>query len=270
MEKKNFLSLLKQYLEDGMPGVLSNNISIKDVDKLLAITISTILRVISDGDEVRLSPFGIFFPKLIQKDGDLIAIKLGFSAFSKINEDLESRFSKELKVEIGKAKIFSAGGSYRMKNNDGQELFNLTEIARMAGISPPTAYKYAEKYKSLIDVHVVDNGTGKKFLPEVAEIFASIRKRHSPSKPKKNMPPTGCYSLSQVSRITNISMVTLYKYLRRYQTEVYPIIDNDGKRWYTEEMLQNFIRIKERNVDAWSNIQAEDGEKIEQPISENN
>ena len=125
----------------------------------------------------------------------------------------------------------------RVYDKNGNELFNITEIAKMAGISSPTMHKYMIKYGSKIES--VENYTNKKYTKQVAEYFQRIKGKNLNNVkvvtntvdieiPEKS---SGKYTLSEVSRIAGISMITLYKYLDKYSDKLSPfiIVEESGK-----------------------------------------
>lgn len=75
--------------------------------------------------------------------------------------------------QIKKENLRKRGGARRGGGGDGDGYLPLTEIAERAGISYPTARKYAAEHASTLNTKGV--GRRRRYAPETAEMFKKIR-----------------------------------------------------------------------------------------------
>lgn len=260
--------MFHQYAKDIIENTLCSklgivSLSLKDVETIVNLVFESILRVISSGDEVRLTPVGVFRPKLVRNSGKIVSVKLDFDSFTKTNNFIFENFKRlpifNRMTDNSGVTIETIGSSgIRVYDKNGNELFNITEIAKMAGISSPTMHKYMVKYGSKIES--TENYTNKKYTKQVAEYFQRIKGKNLNNVktvinsieieiPEKS---SGKYTLSEVSRIAGISMITLYKYLDKYADKLSPFIltEESGKgtkRVFLKEFIVECGNIKRVN-----------------------
>lgn len=274
MDQRDFLLLFRQYLEKHMPGLVvllpsspnrTTALSNKDVGKVLSVLLHSLTEAVGGMEEVSLIPFGKFYPKVVQKDGQFVGVKMGLQTFAATNRRLESKFdfSSLFRDErSSNVRFYSAGGGFRVTDADGNELHNLSEIARFAGVSLPTAYKYARIYRDRIAR--IDNGTGKRYRRDVADQFRQF-KHENTARPGGSQTSgfsgqngEHFFTLSAVSRQAKVSIITLYKYLRK---GLLPYLDEEGnarvdpgytgQRRYTEQSIETARQVKIANEGQW-------------------
>lgn len=270
LDKKMFHQHAKDILENVLCSKLNVvSLSLKDVEIIVNLVFESILRVISSGDEVRLTPIGVFYPKLVRNNGKIVSVKLDFDSFAKTNNFIFDSFKRlpifNKMTDNSGVTIETIGrGGIRVFDKNGNELFNIAEIAKMAGISSPTMHKYMTRYGS--EIECVENYTNKKYNKQVAEFFKKVKGKNLNNVkavtgnvaieiPEK---ASGKYTLSEVSRMAGISMITLYKYLDKYSDRLsaFVIVEEGGKvkkRSFLKEFIVECIEIKKSNFSKEDN-----------------
>ncbi len=254
MDKKEFIAYAKEFIELRSPEL--DGISPKTVERIIYSIFESIVTVIERGDEVRFSPVGIFFPRIVQRGDALVASKIGFESFSAINTRLFEKFSK-LPIFSSKQstiRVFAANGALKVTDEEGKELYSLTQAARMANVSLPTAHKYKEKYKDRIPV--VKTQQGNRYSESAVEVFKQIKLENIQNTKVKNtnynikFPSNiGEFSLSAISKMTSTSMPTLYKYMKKYPDILDPYVHQiDNEKKYSREFAKKVVDIKNSNM----------------------
>lgn len=258
MDRKDFYKEVATKLNREFINIYPDGFPVKKAEVVTDLVLDSIFSVLLDGDEVRL-PVGVFYPKLIHRENQIVSARMEFESFAPTNTKMVQRFLKyPIYMSRGsesKVRIVSAGGHFSIFAKDGAELFTLSEIAHMAGISLITAYKYAKKYSSLLER--TENGTNKQYPESVVALFKSIRQKNSPVIPEQRQKPqqeredlTGKYSLLDVSRLAGVSTITLRKYMKQY-AELAPVAGRSHSKRFDDIFLQRVIEIRDNNLKVW-------------------
>lgn len=244
MEKREFVEFVCGLIEPKIHGKLKP----KEVEAILSGLIEGIVRVVESGDQVRISGFGSFFPRAVTKAGttQLVSARIGFNPFVGVNHRIEKKIKSLALYRTGllsNIRMIAEGGKTRARDEEGRELFNLSEIARMSGLSYPTAAKYLGAAGDKVEVHETPNGN-KLYPASAAQVLMDMTKRKVRKEVEKPF-----YTLTEVSRITGITTVTLYSYLKRYELKA---SETRGKRsLYNHEFVQKVLSIRQENQERW-------------------
>lgn len=224
MDRKSFIEMTKEYLE----AKVLDSVKPKDLEICLYGLVECLIRVVESGDEVRLTPFGTFFPRIIYKPGtkDLVSARVGFSPFAKANSRIYDRLRKLA----------------AFRRPPAEHLYNLSEISRLASLSYPTTRKYVNA--NLDKIAYVDTELGRRYPLSAVDFLNSVRNRPVPEKED-----TGLYSLTEVAKRTEISTVTLTSYFKRYNLE--PTIVENGRALFDKAFVDRVAEIRKTNRAAW-------------------
>lgn len=255
MDKKEFIQFSQSVLEPKLcPMFNVTHVALKDIEVVVNSVFESLVRVIEMGDEVRFSPIGVFSPSLKRKGDKFISSEIKFNSFKPVEDRVFNKLKTLpfLKNKIENNVVIRNVGTEKIFDTNGNELYNLSQIARMAGISPPTAHKYAIKYKDEIDI--VENDSRQKYPASVADHFRSIKQKNTTyasfekeEKQEIDKKQTG-FTLVEVSRLSKISVVTLCKYKKKYADALNKLVVKDGERTYfTQEFVDKCKEIKSIN-----------------------
>lgn len=255
MDKKEFIQFSQSVLEPKLcPMFNATHVALKDVEVIVNSVFESLIRVIEMGDEVRFSPVGVFAPSLKRKGNKFVSSEIKFNSFKPTEDRVFNRLRQLpfLKDKIENNVVIRNVGTEKVFDIEGNELFNLSQIARMAGISPPTAHKYAIKYKD--EIKVVENDSRQKYPASVAEHFKRIKQRNTTyanfkeeEKQEVDEKQNG-FTLVEVSRMSKISVVTLCKYKKKYADVLDNLTVKDGdKVYFTQEFIDKCKEIKNIN-----------------------
>lgn len=263
MTKGEFLALCQKHFSDRVPEV---KLTDPQVSALVASVFEAILMVVERGDELRLPPFGVYFPRILHRDGELVMAKIGFQSFSKVDDRLLQRFARLPMFKISEnanIRMTSPARSVEVKDQDGNRLYSISKVANLAGISSPTANKYLARHKDKVAPLKVETPSGVRYRWGVVELFRSIKmsnlERMRPKvlesqvpepPPRDTLTDKDLLSLADVSRQSRISILTLYKYLMRYPEQLGPFVrvNDSGRRLFEPGFVNQVISIKQRNM----------------------
>lgn len=261
MDKREFIQFAQSVIEGRLCKIYNvTSIPLKEVEVIVNSVFESLVRAVEMGDEVRFSPLGTFYPFLKKKGDKFVSAQIKFESFKPTEERIFKKLKKLpfLRDKVENNIVVRNVGGDKIYDNVGNELFNLSQIARMAGISPPTAHKYVTKYKDQIET--VSNGTGQKYPISVVIFFKQIKQKNmdyssfredkpKEEAPKKQQVQGDLLLLSEVSKRAKISVVTLCKYKRKHKNRLgpYMVPSEGGKIYYTNEFVEQCRLLKEKN-----------------------
>ncbi len=146
----------------------------------------------------------------------------------------------------------------------GGQLYTLTEVSRLTGLSMPTLQRYKKLYQNRIPA--VGKGRKQRYPKEALPVFEdlkqeNIKKRGRPRKSAvaaaglrgrgrklggrklSGRPPGGLLTLTQVGERTGISYPTLVRYVKMHGKEI-PHEGRGRKRRYKPEAVDVFTRLR--------------------------
>lgn len=246
MDRKEFVDYTKRFLEKKI-----NSLTPRELEVCIHGVVESVLQVIESGEAVRLPPFGTFYPRMVFRPGtrELSSVRVGFNPFTKANQRVSGKIHK-LAAFRGQSKstanpsVEGEGGEEPFYFVEGDEkLYNLSELSRLTNLSYPTTRKYVQENADKIPYRMT--ATGKKYLPEAVDILLSLRKREPLQREDD-----GYYTLTDISKHTNISTVTLTSYLERYKLEPAKV-DGRGRAFYDAAFLAKVAEIRRTNREQW-------------------
>jgi len=83
--KNEFLRVLAQRLALDLREELGTKVSVATASKVLGSVLTSVVEVVSSGDEAKMMPLGRFYPKLIRRRGKPLNVKLGFSSYPQLD-----------------------------------------------------------------------------------------------------------------------------------------------------------------------------------------
>ena len=245
-----------------LKGINFERLSASEVERILNLSLEILLRAIQGGEDVKLSGFGTFFPRIIRSRGHYRALQLSFEAFPHVNEALWSEFRKRpiakleaLPDKVAAYRIVTVNPTVpKVVDPTGRELYSLVHIASLAGIRTVTARHYLRRFPGKIPV--VENGRREKYPIEVAEIFKRLKSANT-ARVQGSEPPQidlsvlredKYYTLAAVAILTKISQATLSKYLLRFSNEIRPtFVGTQRRRYFTARAIRKIVEIRQRN-----------------------
>ena len=124
--------------------------------------------------------------------------------------------------------------------SNGSKLLTLTEVARMAGVSIPTAQAYKRKYQDRLPSS--GNGRKQRFQPKAVDVFRELREENRQRRGGGGGTGIGL-SLAEIGRRTKISYPTLLRYLKVHSAAI-PAIGRGRTRRFPDDAVDVFARLR--------------------------
>jgi len=124
----------------------------------------------------------------------------------------------------------------------------LTQIARAAGVSIPTAQTYKRKYQDRLPS--VGKGRSQRYRRAAVDVFKQLREenrrnrsaRHADAKSGESH----LLSLAEINRRTKISYPTLLRYVRLHGRQI-PSVGSGRARRFRPEAVEVFERLRKQS-----------------------
>lgn len=125
-------------------------------------------------------------------------------------------------------------------------LLTLTELARAAGVSIPTAQTYKRKYQDRLPA--VGKGRQQRYGTNAVNVFKQIREenRRSRTAGTNGKSGSGLLSLSEINRRTKISYPTLLRYVRLHANEI-PSVGSGRMRRFRPTAVEVFEHLRSKS-----------------------
>ena len=134
----------------------------------------------------------------------------------------------------------SSGSPGSSGSSGSKKMLTLTEVARMAGVSIPTAQAYKRKYQDRLPSS--GNGRKQRYLPRAVDIFRELREENRQRRGGGGVTGLGL-SLAEIGRRTKISYPTLLRYLKVHGPAI-PSIGRGRTRRFPEDAVEVFSRFR--------------------------
>lgn len=245
MDRKEFIRFAQKTIDKRYFEVIGRSLRPKEVEVCLMGLLESILQVLESGDEVRLIPFGVLYPRVICREGQVVSAKIAFSPFVESNDRLVRClqklpiFSQPDDSSIRVTNAVAADGTQHLRIYDerGRELYSVTDIAKMLNLSTSTVYKSIERLGS--QVETVENNTAKKYPRATVDLLRGPKKKSRRTK----TPPEGMYTLEETSRRVGVSNVTIYEYKRKFPNDL--VAHEQGvSKFYDENFIRKALLVK--------------------------
>jgi DNA-binding CsgD family transcriptional regulator len=128
----------------------------------------------------------------------------------------------------------------RAAASNGSKLLTLTEVAKIAGVSIPTAQAYKRKYQDRLPS--TGNGRKQRYRPEAVDVFRQLREENRARRGGGGGTGLGL-SLAEIGRRTKISYPTLLRYLKVHSSAI-PAIGRGRTRRFPDEAVDVFARLR--------------------------
>ena len=128
------------------------------------------------------------------------------------------------------------------------KLLTLTEVARAAGVSIPTAQTYKKKYQKRLPA--IGSGRLQRYRPKAVALFKQLREENRRNRGARRATTTSdgtrLLSLAEINRRTKISYPTLLRYVRLHDREI-PSVGIGRARRFQPGAVEVFQRLRSQS-----------------------
>lgn len=135
-------------------------------------------------------------------------------------------------------------GARRARRQPSAKLLTLTQVARAAGVSIPTAQAYKKKYQDRLPS--VGKGRLQRYKPDAVAAFKKIKEEHRRNRGGNGTGTNGLLSLAEINRRTKISYPTLLRYVRLHDREL-PSEGTGRARRFRPAAVEVFQRLRSQS-----------------------
>ena len=138
----------------------------------------------------------------------------------------------------------AARRSTRRRRKAPAKLLTLTQVARAAGVSIPTAQTYKRKYQDRLPS--TGKGRLQRYKPNAVAVFRQIREENRRNRSAAGNGANGLLSLAEINRRTKISYPTLLRYVRLHGGEI-PSVGSGRARRFRTDAVAVFERLRKQS-----------------------